>query len=377
MPTYKRTTQTRQIRNLWIYPKACNLPNFEDVSLSDEYETLVEKYSPESRPYPADITKNLTGRAKVVGYVKTRGNFFKFSEVPCPHSGVHGMTRKYSYVLGLPPSHHDLLGSYNSLKSRNAFALNLREKIVKKRVNLGSSLAEYRESAKLFGELGKTLHKAYHVLRGRMRRRKLRVCSIPGTVLQANFGISPLVNDVYNSVETLRHKLKLPLRERLSVGIKIPLNGSLDSGGYTYNVKGLFSQRATIYYSLNQAYYLTDTFDFGNPIEWAWELIPFSFVVDWAIPIGEWLGSLDALLGISEIHGTVTTRLEEQIEAVWDQANIVLSPSRITSHSYERGLINSVPLPKFPGWKPSRSWRTVVNATALLFQVAKPCSQRR
>jgi hypothetical protein len=35
-----------------------------------------------------------------------------------------------------------------------------------------------------------------------------------------------------------------------------------------------------------------------NPLEIAWELMPYSFVADWFIPIGSWIDNLDAYLGL-------------------------------------------------------------------------------
>jgi len=46
----------------------------------------------------------------------------------------------------------------------------------------------------------------------------------------------------------------------------------------------------------------------GNPMELAWELIPFSFVVDWFLPIGNWISALDATLHVTGTWGTVTTK---------------------------------------------------------------------
>lgn len=37
-----------------------------------------------------------------------------------------------------------------------------------------------------------------------------------------------------------------------------------------------------------------------NPLATAWELIPYSFVLDWVIGVGEYLNNLDALVGIEE-----------------------------------------------------------------------------
>lgn len=41
-----------------------------------------------------------------------------------------------------------------------------------------------------------------------------------------------------------------------------------------------------------------------NPLSIAWELVPFSFVADWFIPVGDFLSSLDATVGKSFVSGT-------------------------------------------------------------------------
>jgi hypothetical protein len=46
----------------------------------------------------------------------------------------------------------------------------------------------------------------------------------------------------------------------------------------------------------------------SNPALVAWELVPFSFVADWFVPVGDWLKQLDALLGLT-VEGTCTSEL--------------------------------------------------------------------
>jgi hypothetical protein len=50
-----------------------------------------------------------------------------------------------------------------------------------------------------------------------------------------------------------------------------------------------------------------------NPLEIAWELLPYSFVVDWFVPIGDWVSSLDALLGIEFVHGSRTQKITQNL----------------------------------------------------------------
>jgi hypothetical protein len=44
----------------------------------------------------------------------------------------------------------------------------------------------------------------------------------------------------------------------------------------------------------------------SNPLSVAWELVPWSFVVDWAYPVGTFLNNLDFDLGIGFSRGYVT-----------------------------------------------------------------------
>jgi hypothetical protein len=44
-----------------------------------------------------------------------------------------------------------------------------------------------------------------------------------------------------------------------------------------------------------------------NPLAWAWELIPFSFVVDWFYGVGDFIESLDDTLGLTITNGFYTT----------------------------------------------------------------------
>lgn len=47
-----------------------------------------------------------------------------------------------------------------------------------------------------------------------------------------------------------------------------------------------------------------------NPLSVAWEVLPYSFIVDWAWPIGPWAESLDATAGMTFRGGSVTEWVE-------------------------------------------------------------------
>jgi len=362
-----------QMRNEWFYPPGC-LSKYEDKVLRVDRFYHNADYDTEHRPYPADLDANLTSRPEVYRREGASPIHNVVSHIlePCPHSGVHGQVRKIAYITGGSTLYSSPI--LNDLSSQLLWAAKLRDKLSVQKVNLGSSLAEYRESVKLFVKTAKTLHDAYGVLRGRLPRRKLRACSVPAAVLQYNFGVAPLVDDLYSSVESLRHRLDKPLKQKLSVGVQVGRHEPFDYGPYRYfDVDCVYKERAKVSYELLPSQYLSQDFDFGNPVEWAWELIPFSFVVDWAIPIGSWLGRLDALQGVSDINGTVTIRRDNRWKYAAVNSVTYESPGTYHSVTYKRSVISTIPMPPFPKWSPSLSWRRAVNGVSLLLGISKPC----
>ena len=48
----------------------------------------------------------------------------------------------------------------------------------------------------------------------------------------------------------------------------------------------------------------------NNPLLTAWELVPYSFVVDWFIPIGDFLSQFSASHGLQYVSGTSVTYIK-------------------------------------------------------------------
>jgi len=117
---------------------------------------------------------------------------------------------------------------------------------------------------------------------------------------------------------------------------------------------------------------------FTNPAYLAWELLPFSFVVDWFLPVGKFLESLDATYGLSFEKGCITE--------FWDakQKRIISANGRdlVTGMVYNWNgksecrevFCVRTPLEDFPGivlpqFKNPLSFEHAANAIALLTTV--------
>lgn len=112
---------------------------------------------------------------------------------------------------------------------------------------------------------------------------------------------------------------------------------------------------------------------FTNPVNLAWEVLPYSFVVDWFLPIGPWLETLSAWDGLTFIDGFQTqfTRKRHQavINSTWRSGNYV----KYVEGDYEaegikldRIKLQTFPAAVFPTFKNPISTIHALNALALM-----------
>jgi hypothetical protein len=104
-----------------------------------------------------------------------------------------------------------------------------------------------------------------------------------------------------------------------------------------------------------------------NPLSLAWELVPYSFVIDWFIPVGDYLGSFDALVGVDSLSYYTSYKLEREFQA---SSSMGTSKAKWT-YKVRSDLSSDLPLGALP--LPSLPERhnagKLANAVALLRQL--------
>jgi hypothetical protein len=253
----------------------------------------------------------------------------------------------------------------------------MRLKIKDYSVNLGTALAEYRQTSNMFRDAGVGVYNAWKSFKGKRKsRRKLRPCDVAASELIYSYGVAPLISDVYDSMDVFVQRLERPIHRRIvsTAWQDDAINLSAPDGDFIGRIN--CSERAIAYITLDPN--KDQNFIMGNPLELAWEVLPFSFVVDWLIPIGDYLSALDALKGVSAVTGTVTRKEEYHHlhigNAVRDSIWVEDVPNTYHYNSYERKIISAIPLPRVPKWDPSTSWAAIRHAVSLLTVLNQRCS---
>lgn len=207
--------------------------------------------------------------------------------------------------------------------------------------------------------------------------------------LAFQYGWKPLLQDIQGSMESLA-QLNLAQTQTWSVKSsasselngEVPLYQNVASGNRTGSQS--YTSRSTVRYGIRYRYdnhlttFLAQT-GFTNPINLAWEVLPYSFVVDWFLPIGPYLESFSAWDGLEFVDGWKSVMHE--VINIWDvsysgqaypsdphdvQMTALNGACRHTAFSYERTKLSSFPSPKFPSFKNPVSVTHALNAMALM-----------
>jgi hypothetical protein len=193
------------------------------------------------------------------------------------------------------------------------------------KVNLSVAFAERHETSRLFSESAKHIAKQVSAYKGTNPRDWARVVgaqakrgvrNFPRSWLEMAYGWKPLMSDIQGSA------IALSQRERSNDAYRVSVKGTvhdkqkywlftcqLVNGINDLAVLNMFLVRQTdvtckLWYVLDNPVLATfASLGLTNPAELVWERVPYSFVVDWFVPVGGWLSTLDADFGWRFVTG--------------------------------------------------------------------------
>lgn len=232
-------------------------------------------------------------------------------------------------------------------------------KIKAEKVNWGNAIAEFSQTSKMIGDTARALASAFiNLKRGRFLRAAQSLGVPLGTSkirraagrynrlypkdpsraaangwLALHFGWMPLLSDIHDSCEAIanwKYEQKAPIQisrvkvKRARSAREAPPGDFVTTYDTITTIKYVCSYRIS-----NADFKRLQTVGLTNPLSIAWEVMPWSFVVDWFLPVGRWLGNLDALVGVEFVDAS-WTRIDEQVIDMRIDSSTVSGSTRYT-----------------------------------------------
>lgn len=266
-------------------------------------------------------------------------------------------------------------------------------------INLAQAFGERAQTAGLVAEQLTRVAELYRAFRrghwnelrriyGGLSVRKMRKAFLREW-LAFQYGVKPLLMDIHGAVTALD---KTPYDQYI-VTVKAGAKSKV-SGRYDYH-KANSNALVTNHYRIvaeasygsfvridavpaNGALATAASLGFTNPLNLAWELLPFSFVVDWAWPLGDYFSQMDALAGW-EIKGCSTSNFTK-ISSTVTGLNFTGTDGYPRTQNFEgkwrrvqldRDAGTTVPFPTLPSVKNPVSTTHLMNALALLTEATR------
>lgn len=275
----------------------------------------------------------------------------------------------------------------------------LREKLLGSDFNMSVFLGEGHQTLKMIGDTAIRIAKSLHHLRkgdlagtarslleGTSRRPitpykqmkpfKPSAERASSHWLELQYGWLPLLKDVEEGAHSLAHALSVPFAQTYRMSRRREVSNDAGNKLSYFNpivamqkrthvraLKVIVTERPSVIAQLGLL----------NPELVAWELLPFSFVADWFIPIGSYLDARAITSAIVAKYVTTdymtafnyapsSPMFTPAPDPSWSSTSVALT--RTVSSSA------SLPLPRMKSLKQVASWQHCANAVALVTQLA-------
>lgn len=256
-------------------------------------------------------------------------------------------------------------------------------------LDLGVTLAEAHTTSRMFRTTAAVLNHARQFRRGAFSFSGVGTTKdVADGWLQWQYGWKPLMNDVFRvadeSIRIVINRIK-----KVEARVTWPIQVDDTPSRTIYNVPGVVKRSGSGRQSCTIACHLTvPDFDLArwsslNPVSLGWELIPYSFVVDWFVDVGSYLRNLETALlysqrfrsgYISELFAYTGTEVSSRREYTTGQVRFIIddgASAKIKETRFQRTKLTSYPVPHKPTMKVDLNSYRMFSAAALLRQLLK------
>lgn len=264
------------------------------------------------------------------------------------------------HVLDHTGTNSSIQAIYNrsvALNLKNRAVSECRQKAAQVKLDLSEALVGLPESVIMVAQRTKQVLTAYQSLRRRDWRGALAALglsprrwhktlgqkSMQQAWLELQYGWLPLLSDIWNGIRvgndilsgTVHHAYA---KRRLETDLWT--YGLTDGGGTIFadpqfKTEGHTSVDVRYNFRVSNANVaFLNSLGLLNPLYTVWVAIPFSFLVDWFVPVGDWLQSLSSVLGLEFVDGYITQRS-------WGSASVTASKCKLLNVKMEFGTTSA------------------------------------
>lgn len=198
-----------------------------------------------------------------------------------------------------------------------------------------------------------------------------------GIWLEYQYGWKPLISDLSEAMDAYNKGAVSDSRLRFSTTRLIKEELPMPSFDYIFHVsgKGIRQVHTRMDWKVrSQDWDKLKQIGYADPLTLGWELLPFSFVVDWLVPVGTWLEALNATVGLTYMGGSATGKVESNYSYISHTVETYVSGRRpetlVENVAIERRAI-SIPLPAIYVKWPFSSANRAASAASLFLQLRK------
>lgn len=215
---------------------------------------------------------------------------------------------------------------------------------------------------------------------GVSRRKVLSGSTLSSRWLEYSYAWLPLISDIHDThkliTEGFRKATPIMSSSR-SLSDSHTASGPPPSGISVLTGASFVNYKAKVYYRVNDST-LAKWNQVGliNPLYVAWAVVPYSFVVDWFLPVGNFLEALTATIGVDFIDGYYGNRVTGGYQSIMkaDNGNADTVTNTVGTQTdifgYTRTRMTNFPTPGLYLKSPF-STSHVVSALALLHQLKR------
>jgi len=303
------------------------------------------------RPWTAYYRRRTSDTGLAVSYEAVQYSLIMGQHFPSRRDVIYGVQDV------APPNLPGAVISENLYRVEQRAIAKLHAKVRNAQVHLGNLIAEREQTAGL-------LVSAFKALALFLNKKKFLEAvtsdvspkELADATLAFQFGVRPLIADLQTAVKAYQNQLE---KARFYVRCR-----AVDTMEYQWHEADTFIPGYGLGYPQPPGDYVSNlattatvsyTYEFAvsdgllnslsqwglvNPLETVWESLPWSFIVDWLIPVGNWISSLTSEQGLQFVRGVrVTTITNRYSTGYFPNADVAIGGGYVHQQgSFERAF---------------------------------------